>query len=93
MKHSAWKWLFGISLTVLILLILFTICIWALGNATGALAFAMMSYTDSDSFTFNGIAFGKFLSNFIGSPMFYAYIVDITVLMASFVATIVTRKE
>ena len=93
MKHSVWKWTFGISLTVLILLILFTMCIWALGNAAVALASAMMSYADNDSFTSSGITLGELLSNFIGSPVFYAYVVDITVFVVSFAAMIVTRKK
>ena len=93
MKHSIWKWAFGISLTVLILLVLFTFGIWALENATGALASALMSYADSDAFAYSGFAFGEFLSGFIGSPIFYVYIADLAALAVSFAAMILTRKQ
>ena len=93
MKRAVWKWIFGISLTLFILLGLFTVGIWALGNATAAMAGAIMGYTDPDTFGYRYLSFGEFLSNFIGSPMFYVYLADLAALVPSAVALAVTKKR
>jgi len=92
MKRSAWKWLLGISSTVLILLVLFIVGVWALSNATAAFGSAIMSYTDNSVFEFNGVSFGAFLSNFVGSPVFYILIVDMIALLVSLAAMAIPRK-
>lgn len=92
MKRSAFKWLLGISIAVLVFIAVNMVVFWALGNATGALASALMSIK-SDSFAFNGITFFEFCSNFIGSPMFYVSIVAVISLITSIVLLIITRKN
>ena len=93
MSRTAWKWFFGISLTLLVLLMIFVVGIWALGNATAALAMSVMSYTNSDAFDFQGITFDAFVVNAIGSPIFYAFLIDMVLLTVSFVMLIVTRDN
>jgi predicted PurR-regulated permease PerM len=52
MKRSVWKWTFGLSLALLVLLILFAIGIWALGNATAAILGGLMGFMNSDNFRY-----------------------------------------
>lgn len=92
MNRSVWKWLFGVSLAILVLLVLFTVFLWALGNSVGALGSAIMSYTDNDVFAYNGTTFDEFLGSLPGSPLFYMYIADIAVLLSSITILIVTHK-
>lgn len=92
MNRSVWKWLLGISIAGLILLILFTIGIWALANAAGAL-FAVLFMLNEDVHIQQAIPFGDYMANFVGSPVFYAYLVDMAVLLCSTVALIATRKR
>lgn len=88
MHRKAWKWLLGISIGVLILLVLFTLGIWVLLNIGGAIALSLMGNTE-----ITAIPFGEFMSNFVGSPMFYVYLVDIFALLASIVALAATKKH
>lgn len=88
MHRKAWKWLLGISIGVLILLVLFTLGIWVLLNIGGAIALSLMGNTE-----ITAIPFGEFMSNFVGSPMFYVYLVDIFALLASIVALATTKKH
>ena len=87
MKRSVWKWLFGISLVVLVLLILFTIGIWVLLNIGGAILLTLMGNQE-----ISAMPMADFLSNFVGSPMFYIYLADLAVLLSSVVA-LVDRKS
>ena len=91
MKHKTWKWIFGISLALLILLMVFTVFLWALANV-GAVLFRLLFMLDQDM-TVHSISFTQFMSNFIGSPLFYMYLVDIIVLISSMIGLIVTRKR
>ena len=88
MKRSVWQWLFGISLVVLVLLILFTIGIWVLLNIGGAILLTLMGNQE-----ISAMPMADFLSNFVGSPMFYIYLADLAVLLSSVVALVVTRKK
>ena len=88
MKRKAWKWLFGISLVLLVLLILFTIGIWVLLNIGGAILLALIGNQE-----IHAMPMVDFLSNFVGSPMFYIYMADLAVLLSSAFALIVTRKK
>ena len=92
MKHSTWKWIFGISLTVLILLALFTIGIWAMGNATAAMAGAIMGHIDPDNFGYRYLPLDVFLANAVGSPVFYIGLVVAVAFLASIVGLTVTKK-
>lgn len=92
MGRSVWKWMFGVSLFVLVLLFLFTVFAWALGNVAASLGDEIINQTGDGNLTHDGVAFGEFLINSIGSPVFYMYLVDITALTVSIVALIVTRK-
>ena len=91
MKRTLWKWLFGISLAVLILLVLFTVAAWLLVNVGGALL-AMLLILAEDV-QINAISFSAFLANFVGSPLFYIYLADLAVLISSSVALFLTRKQ
>lgn len=50
MKRSVWKWIFGISLTLLVLLVLFEVGIWTLLNATAAMVGTIMGHIDPENF-------------------------------------------
>ena len=93
MKRNLWRWMFGISLALLILLLLFTVGIWALGNATGAMAGAIMGSLDPESFGYHYLAFDTFLLNTVGSPIFYCFAVDLIVLLCSVVMLILTNQR
>lgn len=88
MNRSVWKWLFGISIGVLVLLILFTFGIWVLFNIGGAIFLTLLGHTQIDA-----VSFAEFTSNFVGSPMFYIYMVDLAVLLCSAVVLVITRKK
>ena len=88
MKRKAWKWIFGISLVVLVLLILLTIGVWVLLNIGGAILLALMGNQE-----IHAMPMADFLSNFVGSPMFYIYLVDTSALLVSVVALSITRKK
>ena len=88
MKRTACKWLFGISIGVLVLLILFTIGAWVLLNIGGAILLALMGQQE-----IHAMPMSDFLSNFVGSPMFYIYMADLVVLLSSAVILFVTRKK
>lgn len=88
MNRKVWKWLLGISIAVLILLVLLTLGIWVLLNIGGAILLSLMGNTE-----ITAIPFGEFMSNFVGSPMFYIYLVDIFALLASIVGMVTTNKH
>ena len=93
MKRSVWKWTLWIALIALILLILFEVGIWALGNATGAMLGGIMGRLDPENFGFHYLAFDDFLLNSVGSPMFYCFSADLIVLLCSVVIMILTKKN
>lgn len=90
MKRSVWKWILGFSIGYLILLVLFTIGLWILTNVGGVLI-RILFILDED-FQVHGISLAEFMRNFVGSPLFYAYLVDLVALVSSSVALTVTRK-
>ncbi len=91
MSRVMFKWLLGISLTILIVLATFSIFIWLLANVAGAFTVALMQVKD-DGLSFNAIAFKEFFIGFIGSPMFWIMVVDSAILLASIVGLVVKRK-
>ena len=93
MKRSLWKWILGISIGLLILIAVFMVVLWAMGNAVAALGCAIMSYTVSDAFIYNSQTFLEFYSDFIGSPMFYISLVPVISLVTSILMLILTRKN
>ncbi len=93
MMRSVWICIFAFSLTVLILLGLFTVFMWVLGNVASELGDAILNQTENGNSTSEGKTFGEFLIGTVGTPVFYVYIVDITVFIASIVAMITTRKR
>lgn len=93
MKRKSWKWMYGISLALLLLLMLLTFGIWALGNATAAMAGAIMGYMDSDNFGYRYLPFSRFMIDFIGSPMFYIVLVAFAAHLLSVVVLAATRKQ
>ena len=88
MKRKAWKWLFGISLALLVLLSLFTVGIWVLLNIGGAILLALMGNQE-----IHAMPMADYLSNFVGSPMFYIYLVDVVALLASIVGLAATKNK
>ena len=91
MKRSAWKWIFGLSLTGLVFLLIFTVALWALANAAGVML-RLLFILDEDM-TVSGMPFSVFMSNFVGSPLFYVYVLDVAALLVAIVALVVTRKQ
>ena len=91
MKRSAWKWILGISIVGLVLLVIFTVGLWALANA-GAVLMRLVFILDEDLELY-GIPFADFMANFVGSPLFYFYMADLAALLTSAAALIVTRKR
>lgn len=92
MKRSVWKWIFGISIALLIAFLVFLVVFWSLANATAALASALMSYVEHAP-QYNYITLFEFYSNNIGSPMFYISLVPVISLIISIVMLIITRKN
>lgn len=91
MKRSVWKWLFGISLVLLVLLMVFTVFLWGLANAAGVL-FRMLFILDEDM-TVSSIPFRAFMANFVGSPLFYIYLADISALLTGIIGLVATKKR
>ena len=80
--------MFGISIAVLVLLVLLTFGIWVMLNIGGAILLTLMGNQQ-----ISAIPMADFLSNFVGSPMFYIYLADLVVLLTSAVALVITRKK
>ena len=94
MKRTVWKWLLGISIVVLVLLILFTLVVWALVNMGGAVMLALLSSgTANTEVQFRGMSMAELLKNFVGSPMFYLYLGDLAMLAGAITMLIVTKKR
>ena len=93
MMRKVWKWIYGVSLTMLIILGVFTVGIWALGNATAAMAGAIMGHIDPDNFGYRYLPFSRFMIDFIGSPMFYIELAAFAMHFSSIVALAITRKQ
>ena len=91
MKRSVWKWLLGISIAVFVLLVLLTLGIWVLANVGGVLI-RLVFILDED-LQVSGIPFAAVMENFVGSPMFYAFVADLVVLVTSVIALIFTGKR
>lgn len=91
MSRKTWKRIFWICLFGLILLMVFTLGLWAMANATGVLL-RLLFILDEDMMV-SGIPFGVFMSNFVGSPLFYLYLVDGVSLLASIVGLVFMRKK
>ena len=70
------------------LLTLFTLAAWVLMNIGGAILLTLMGEQE-----IHAMPMSDFLSNFVGSPMFYIYLADLVVLLSSMVALVVTRKK
>ena len=85
------KWLLGISIGVLIALVLFTFFSWALFGATTMFFHALTA--ESGNIHSEELSLAEFLSNFVGSPMFYMYLADLSVLVLSVVGLVATRSQ
>lgn len=88
MKRTVWKWLFGISIGLLVLLILFTIGVWVLFNIGGAIFLTLMGNAE-----IHAVSFSALMANFVGSPLFYIYMTDLTVMLISIAVLITTRTK
>jgi hypothetical protein len=88
MNRKVWKWLFGISVGVLILLVLLTFGFWVLVNIGGAILLSLMGNTEIAA-----MPFSVFMSNFFGSPMFYIYLADLIVLMGASLMLMITKQR
>ena len=85
------KWLLGISIGVLIALILFTIFCWALFGATAMFLQALTA--ECGNISSEELSLAGFLRDFVGSPMFYMYIADLSVFVLSVVGLVATRSQ
>ena len=88
MKRTGWKWLLGLSIVVLVLLVLFIFGAWALLNICGALFLTLLGNAE-----ITAISFPAFVENFIGSPIFYIFLMDFAALFGALIMLIVTRKR
>ena len=88
MKRKTWKRIFVVSVVMLILLIVVTIVMWALLNVCGAIFLAMLGHRK-----IGAMPFSEYMSNFVGSPMFYICMADLTVLLGSATVLVTTRKK
>lgn len=94
MKRSGWKFVFGFSLIVLVLLVLFTILLWALYNSMGVLVDGIVNGMSGDAFVHKDTTFTEYIcTDFIGSPLFYMYLVDVAALTASLIALVATKRH
>lgn len=92
MKRSVWKWVLGVSIVLLVFILAFLVVLWALANATAAMASALMSYAEhAPSYKYMSLL--NFYSDFVGSPMFYISLVPVISLITSIVMLIITRKN
>lgn len=91
MKRSTWQKIMTASLIILVLLMIFTVGLWALANAAGVLL-RLVFILDEDM-EVTGIPFSAFMANFVGSPLFYVYMVDLAALTTSAIALFLTRTK
>lgn len=91
MKRKIWKRIFVASLVLLVMLMVFTILLWGMANAAGVLL-RLLFILDEDM-EVHGIPFAEFMSNFVGSPLFYVYVADLVVLAAGTIGLAATKKE
>ena len=91
MKRKVFRRIFIFSLVGFVLLGLFTVGLWAFANA-GAALFRIVFLLDED-LEVHGIPFSAFMANFIGSPLFHIYLVDIAAMLTGIIGLTVTKKE
>ena len=91
MKRSTWKKIMTASIIILVLLIMFTIGLWALANAAGILL--RLLFILDEEMEYSGMPFSVFMANFVGSPLFYVYMADLAALTTSAIALFLTRKR
>ena len=77
-----------LSVILFFLLILFTLFSWFLANVGGVL-FLMLTL---GALNFVGISLPEFLENFVGSPLFYVFLVDILAFLGSVTGLILVKK-
>ena len=85
------KWLLGMSIGVLIALVLFTFFSWALFGATSIFFHTLTA--ESGNIPSEELSLAGFLSNFVGSPLFYMYLADLSILVLSIVGLVATRSQ
>ncbi len=88
MTRKAWKWAFGISLTLLFLILGFLLFLWSAATVlltmwTAGLGQPLPEYQ----------SFWEFYENFPGSPLFWLFLADVIVLVLSAVLLIFGKKE
>ncbi len=89
MNRAVWKWIFGITLALLVILVLYFICAAAIANFAGATYMYMLEgVTPVEIYTLQ-----ESLKNSVGSAWFYAVVTDITMMTISVIALIATRKR
>ena len=94
MKHRIWKYLLSISLALLPFLFFTIISVWALGCSVGSFISSIMNYPELNLTNDVPLTFGAYLcGDFIGSPLFYVCLADVTILAISIVMLIVKRKQ
>lgn len=87
MSRKPFQILCIVSVILFFLLVLFTLFIWFLVNVGGALFLAVMGHSSME-----GMPLSEFLSNFIGSPMFYIFLADILAFIISVTGLTMTKK-
>ncbi len=91
MRRTVFICLLSVSGGILVLLMLLTIAMFFVTGAAVALLF-MLNIGNGDVPT-QGISAAEIFANFVGSPLFYAYIADLTLLIGSIIGVAIPQKK
>ena len=90
-SRKLFKLLCILSVAVFVLLVLFALLCWLLVNMGGVL-FLMLTMGQAEV-QVGGITLAQLLENFVGSPLFYAYVVDILAFAVSVTGLTILNKK
>ncbi len=91
MRRTVFICLLSISGGILVLLILLTIAMFFITGAAVVLL-ALLNIGNGDVPT-QGISAAEIFANFVGSPLFYAYIADLILLIGSIIGVTIPEKK
>ena len=90
MRRTVFICLLSVSGGILVLLILLTVAMFLFANV--AVVFMHLLAMGNGDIPVEGISAGELFANFIGSPLFYAYIADLLLLTGSIVGVAIPKK-
>ena len=91
MRRTVFICLLSVSGGILILLILLSVAMFFVTGAAVVLL-VLLNIGNGDVPT-QGISAGEIFANFVGSPLFYAYIADLTLLAGSIIGVTLPKKK